>query len=67
MFSIAYFILSESNSSVKIFSISVDLTQGEKFFSVFYNIFRGNSNKNLHYPRINISLSMYYKTAARKH
>ena len=38
----------------------------ELFYNVFYNIFRGNPNKNLHYPRIKISLSMYNRTAAKK-
>ena len=33
---------------------TIDLTQGKKFFSIFHNIFRGNSNKNLHFPLINI-------------
>ena len=45
---------------------TTDLTQGEKFFDIFHDIFRGNSNKNLHFPRINISLSIYNKTAAKK-
>ena len=40
----------------------MDLTLGEKFF----NIFRGNFNKNLHFPRANISLTIYGKIAAKK-
>ena len=35
---------------------TINLTQGEKFFGIFYDIFRGNSNKNLHFPRINMSI-----------
>ena len=31
---------------------TVDLTQGEKLISIFYNIFSGNSYKNLHFARI---------------
>ena len=33
-----------------------DLTQGEKLIGIFYNIFRGNANKYLIFPRINIIL-----------
>ena len=33
---------------------TIDLTQGEKLIGTFYNIFRGNSNKNSHFPRIKI-------------
>ena len=45
---------------------TIDLTQGEIFSVFFYDIFRDNSNKNLHFHRINISLSMYNETAAKK-
>ena len=31
-----------------------DLTQGEKFFDIFYNIFRGNSGKNFNFHFNNI-------------
>ena len=41
-------------------------TWRKEFFDIFHDIFRGNSNKNLHFPRIYISLSMYNKTAAKK-
>ena len=33
---------------------TIDLTQGEKLIGIFYNIFRGNSDKNLHFPSINV-------------
>ena len=30
---------------------TIDITQVEKFFGIFYNTFCGNSNKNLNFPR----------------
>ena len=33
---------------------TVDLTQGDKFINIFYNIFSGNSYKNLHFARISV-------------
>ena len=33
---------------------TIDLTQGEKLIGIFYNIFRGNSDKNLHFPSTNV-------------
>ena len=35
---------------------TTDLSQEEKLIGVFYNIFSGNANKKLHFPRINIIL-----------
>ena len=35
-------------------NFTIDPTQGEKVYGIFYNIIRGNSNKNLHVPRIEI-------------
>ena len=34
--------------------LTVDLAQGKKFISILYNIFRGYSNQNLQFLRINI-------------
>ena len=39
----------------------MDLGQGEKFIGIFYNIFRGNFNKNLHFPSINIITNHFNK------
>ena len=40
---------------------TVDLTQGEKLISIFYNIFSGNSYKNLHFARISvISIRLWF-------
>ena len=33
---------------------TIELPRGEKLIGIFYNIFRGNSNKTLHFPRNNI-------------
>ena len=33
---------------------TTDLTHGEKLIGIFDNIFRGNFNKNLHFPSINV-------------
>ena len=33
---------------------TIDLTQWEKLIGTFYKIFRGNANKYLLFPRINI-------------
>ena len=30
---------------------TIDITQVEKFFGIFYNTFCDNSNKNLNFPR----------------
>ena len=35
---------------------TIDLTQGEKLIGIFYDMFRGNTNKNLLFPRVNIIL-----------
>ena len=35
---------------------TIDLTQWEKLIGTFYKIFRGNANKYLLFPRINIIL-----------
>ena len=35
---------------------TIDLTQGEKLIGIFYDMFRGNTNKNLLFPSINIIL-----------
>lgn len=39
---------------------------GEKFICIIFNIFRGNCDKNKHFPLINIILPIYDKTVARK-
>ena len=33
---------------------TINLKQGETFIGIFYDIFRENTNQNLHFPRINI-------------
>ena len=43
-----------------------DLTQGEKWIGIFYNIFRGNVNKNLLSRASISSKSIYDKTMAKK-
>ena len=35
----------------------IALTLGEMFIGIFYNTFRGNSNRNLQFSRINIILN----------
>ena len=35
----------------------IALMLGEMFIGIFYNIFCGNSNRNLQFPRINIILN----------
>ena len=44
----------------------IALTLGEMFIGIFYNIFRGNSNRNLQFPRINIILNHLWQKRDEK-